>query len=654
MLGEPILARPSTAWERTAKWVKRRPAFAGLIGVSIVAAVALLVVGLVYDARLGDALQAAAAKRQEAAAEHDVARQARAEAETDREETRQVREHAREVDGQARRAEAQARTNQYLSQVLLGHSEWLSNNVSRAAEALAACPADLRHWEWHYLAHACQAERLVLARHTGAVLGSVFSPNGRRLATWSWDGSVRSGTQPQVPSCAASVGTPRSPPRSASVPMASLSPRLRLNWQSGDSPVIRPSTAGEIVIWDASTGEKLLEFGQEHHGVHWVAFHPDGKRLVSSGWDENVRIWDVAGKELHRMKVKKELHGATFSPDGKEIAAWAGNSIQVWDAETYKDLFTITTIFRENTQHGFCYSPDSKRIAVVGDEGPIHLWDASNGKPALSLRGHGALVTALAFTPDGKRLVSGGADGLVKVWDLAGRRELWTLRAHEGMVTSAAISPDGLTLATSGAEIKREMFGRMWGAEGQGPPSAVKLWDATAGQDGCRIDEPITAVAFSPTEPHIALAARDGHEVRIIDASCKQLRAVPAFKEQVNRLCYSPDGKSLAVALLQRTITIDRYDVLDSVKILDADTGKVRLDLGRAGGELADVGFTPDGRWVVLGFERGSDTVPRLTNGCGGHDDSGRGGYANTPGAQPGRPAAGARQHDGDCRVVGD
>ena len=305
------------------------------------------------------------------------------------------------------------------------------------------------------------------------------------------------------------------------------------------------------------------------------------------------------------MKVKKELHGATFSPDGKEIAAWAGDSIQVWDAETYKDLFTITTIFRENTQHGFCYSPDSKRIAVVGDEGPIHLWDASNGKPALSLRGHGALVTALAFTPDGKRLVSGAADGLVKVWDLAGRRELWTLRAHEGMVTSAAISPDGLTLATSGAEIKREMFGRMWGAEGQGPPSAVKLWDATAGQDGCRIDEPITAVAFSPTEPHIALAARDGHEVRIIDASCKQLRAFPAFKEQVNRLCYSPDGKSLAVALLQRAIAIDRYDVLDSVKILDADTGKPRLDLGRAGGELADVGFTPDGRWVVLGFERG-------------------------------------------------
>src|SRR5215470_12859486 len=41
--GEPIRARPSTAWERTVKWVKRRPAIAGLAAVSMIAAIALLV-----------------------------------------------------------------------------------------------------------------------------------------------------------------------------------------------------------------------------------------------------------------------------------------------------------------------------------------------------------------------------------------------------------------------------------------------------------------------------------------------------------------------------------------------------------------------------------------------------------------------------------
>jgi eukaryotic-like serine/threonine-protein kinase len=41
--GEPILARPTPAWERAAKWMKRRPAVASLIGISTTAAVSVLV-----------------------------------------------------------------------------------------------------------------------------------------------------------------------------------------------------------------------------------------------------------------------------------------------------------------------------------------------------------------------------------------------------------------------------------------------------------------------------------------------------------------------------------------------------------------------------------------------------------------------------------
>ena len=40
--GRPILARPTPSWERVAKWTKRRPALAVLIGFSVVATVALL------------------------------------------------------------------------------------------------------------------------------------------------------------------------------------------------------------------------------------------------------------------------------------------------------------------------------------------------------------------------------------------------------------------------------------------------------------------------------------------------------------------------------------------------------------------------------------------------------------------------------------
>src|SRR5262249_9773162 len=54
--GEPIQARPSTAWERTVKWARRRPALTALLVVSVAAAAALLIGGLGFNARVQAAL----------------------------------------------------------------------------------------------------------------------------------------------------------------------------------------------------------------------------------------------------------------------------------------------------------------------------------------------------------------------------------------------------------------------------------------------------------------------------------------------------------------------------------------------------------------------------------------------------------------------
>jgi tetratricopeptide (TPR) repeat protein len=76
LAGEPIRARPTPAWERSIKWVRRRPALASLLGVSGVAAVTVLAVVLISNARLKEQRDYAEDRRKEAVANFRKARDA--------------------------------------------------------------------------------------------------------------------------------------------------------------------------------------------------------------------------------------------------------------------------------------------------------------------------------------------------------------------------------------------------------------------------------------------------------------------------------------------------------------------------------------------------------------------------------------------------
>jgi serine/threonine-protein kinase len=71
--GEPILARPTSWWERAVKWARRRPATAGLLAVSAAAVVALAAVGLTYQARLRRSNAELSAALEKADQEHERA-----------------------------------------------------------------------------------------------------------------------------------------------------------------------------------------------------------------------------------------------------------------------------------------------------------------------------------------------------------------------------------------------------------------------------------------------------------------------------------------------------------------------------------------------------------------------------------------------------
>ena len=201
----------------------------------------------------------------------------------------------------------------------------------------------------------------------------------------------------------------------------------------------RIAVGGEqVTVWDATTGEQLLTLDlpdSRGPASAWkVIFSPDGNRLMVGTSTGAIRLWNaITGEAL--LNVRANLAMVTsiaFSADGKRIAS-TGDAIRIWDASTGKELLTLRG--HEESPWSVAFGPDGQRIVSGGTDKTVKVWDAATGQELLTLRGHEDMVTSVAFDPDGKRIVSGSADGTVRVWET--RRPPRSVRKRREAVAAA-------------------------------------------------------------------------------------------------------------------------------------------------------------------------------------------------------------------------
>jgi WD40 repeat protein len=310
-------------------------------------------------------------------------------------------------------------------------------------------------------------------------------------------------------------------------------------WRPGE----RGDPGGQIRLWPVGGDirQGLVLHGHESY-VYGLAFSPDGRRLVSCGWDGRVIVWDaIRGRPQRELPDHGQLEDVCWTGDGRWIVAANSGVTRVWDAATGGQVHRFSTRVSHPT---LATSPDGSLLVAGGEDGPIRLRHLPDGALVRVLGSAAGISGKAAFSPDGRLVALCGEGRRLRVWAVA---DGTLLHAGDARSRSLAWHPSGDVLATGGRD------------------GSIRLWDLTAAGD--TLAEPhvdlrghtgiVYALAFSPDGTRLASGSEDT-TIRLWDiadsgAEVLQLRGHSRY---VYDLRFSPDGSMLATASGDGTVRL--------------------------------------------------------------------------------------------------
>ena len=415
--------------------------------------------------------------------------------------------------------------------------------------------------------NARSGKRLHTLQHRGYVLAERFSNDGRELVTSSFDGAAYVWDVPTGQRELLLVGA----------------------LGSADAAAFRPSSDEIVVgfadriarVYNGQDGRLLAALAGHTDVVTSVGFDPKGRTIVTGSADGTARLWFALPEgQLRTIETAHAPVQTLFA--GTRPVAVAGKTLRILSSWG-RPLATLTApapIVAAAARAGEAAALDSR-----GDVYVVH----TNGSRSRILGRH---VTALAFEADGKLLtVTAPALGLSTGGGRYVVRSATMLRVFEdgGKLVStihtvaqhAALSPDGTTVATTHGLV-------------------VQLWDAPTGKPlhtltGHR--SLVTDAEFSP-DGRTLVTASDDHTLRTWNvATGRLLHVLRGHFFPVSTARYSPDGRWI--------VSASQFNA----GLWNARTGALLFYLSGNKAKLTGASFSSSGYWILTGSGDGTARI---------------------------------------------
>ncbi|MGA3079432.1 MAG: c-type cytochrome domain-containing protein [Bryobacteraceae bacterium] len=232
-----------------------------------------------------------------------------------------------------------------------------SGKLLAAAGGLPALGGEVMIWDIEK-----RAPLRTIAGHADCIYAVEFAPDGKSVATASYDKliklwDVESGKE-----------------------IRTLKDHIDAVYALAFTPdgrrLVSASADRGVKVWDVASGERLYTLSESTDGLNTLAVDPAGKRVAAGGLDRTIRVWSLGekgGTLLNSLIAHEDaILQLAWSPDGKYLVSSAADKeVKVFQAD---DLTLVKTLRQPDWALSLGFAPDGKSFAVGRFDGSYEVY----------------------------------------------------------------------------------------------------------------------------------------------------------------------------------------------------------------------------------------------------------------------------------------